>query len=188
MPALLSPNQQRLLGLFYTNPERSFYMQEVGRILRKQPGVFQRTLNALVDAGWLISEYRGHARFFRANTHHSLYPELKRIVAKTSGAEGVLRTLVARLPAVKLALVYGSFAKGKEREGSDIDLLVVGNPHAEGRLLRAIGRLEKSLQREINYKLYSEREYRARRAKRDAFLQEILSDTVLVLKGTPNAV
>ncbi len=158
-------------------------MQEVGKILGKKPGVFQRTLNALVEEGWLKSEYRAHARFFQVNTHHPLYPELKRIVAKTVGVEGTLRELVERLPEVKLALLYGSFAKGKERQDSDVDLLIVGKPSTEEKMLKKLTSLEKKLQREINYKFYSEEEFRHKRAQGDPFLEEVLTDKKIVLKG-----
>ncbi len=188
MKQLLSQNRLLLLGLFYTNPEKSFYMQEVGRILGKKPGVFQRTLNSLVEEGLLKSEYRAHARFFQADTHHPLYPELKRIVAKTAGVEGTLRELVERLPDVKVALIYGSFAKGGERKDSDIDLLVIGKPRVEDELVREIARLEKKLQREINYKLYTEDEYRRKRGEADPFLEEVLTDRKILLKGDPHAV
>ncbi|MBI1953431.1 MAG: nucleotidyltransferase domain-containing protein [Candidatus Omnitrophica bacterium] len=187
MKQLLSQNRLLLLGLFYTNPEKSFYMQEVGRTLGKKPGVFQRALNSLTEEGLLKSEYRGHARFFQADTRHPLYPELKRIVAKTTGVEGTLRNLVERLPEVRVALIYGSFAKGGQRKDSDIDLLVVGKPSVEDKLVREITRLEKKLQREINYKLYSEDEYRQKRNKNDPFLEEVLTDRKIPLKGNPNA-
>lgn len=183
MKRFLSENQLLLLRLFFTNPEKSFYMQEVGRILGKKPGVFQRTLNALAEEGWLKSEYRAHARFFQANTQHPLYPELKRIVAKTVGVEGALRDLVERLSEVSVALLYGSFAKGTQQRDSDIDLLVVGKPSAEEKLLKEIGSLEKKLQREINYKFYSEEEFRRKRAKGDPFLEEVFTDKRIVLKG-----
>ena len=188
MKRFLSENQLLLLRLFFTNPEKSFYMQEVGKILGKKPGVFQRTLNALTEEGWLKSEYRAHARFFQANAQHPLYPELKRIVAKTVGAEGALRALVERLPEVKLALLYGSFAKGNERRDSDVDLLIVGKPLVEEKLIKRIASLEKKLQREINYKFYSEEEFRQKRAKGDPFLEEVLTDKKVFLKGEPTGV
>ena len=188
MKQFLSKNQLLLLKLFYTNPEKSFYMQEIGRILQKKPGVFQRTLNALTETGLLSSEHRAHARYFKANTSHSLYPELKKIIAKTIGAEGTLRKFFARLKEVKAALLYGSFAKGKEHLNSDIDVLIVGNPSVENRLVREIPKLEKGLQREINYKLYSETEYRLKKSKNDPFLQEILTDRKIVLKGNPDVI
>ncbi len=185
---LLSKNQQLLLQLLLINPARAYYLQELGRILGKPPGTFQRALNALAAEGIVTSEYHANARFFQANTTHPLYPELKRIIAKTIGVEGVLRELVARSRGMTLALLYGSFAKHTERADSDIDLLLVGTPRAETRLLKALPRLERQFQREINYKLYSPVEYRRRRSAQDPFLQEVLSDHPVVLKGAPNAV
>lgn len=188
MKQFLSINQQLLLRLFYTNPERSFYMQEIGKIVGKKPGVFQRTLNGLVEEGLVVSEYRVNARFFQANRKHPLYPEMRKIISKTAGVEGTLRELFGRLKQVKLAVLYGSFAKAKERKDSDVDLLVVGNPRVEDRLMKETPKLEKELQREINYKLYSESEYRDKRAKRDPFLEEVMADKTIILKGNPNAI
>ena len=163
-------------------------MQEVGRILGKKPGVFQRAINTLVNGEVLHSEYRGNARFFQANTRHPLYPELRGIVSKTSGAEGTLRRLTEQLKDVRVALIYGSFAKGKEMESSDIDLLVIGNPRTETALVKKLRLLEGKLQREINYKLYSKAEYLRKRAKSDPFLEEILTDKKVILKGNPDAI
>lgn len=185
MKRFLSENQLLLLRLFFTNPGKSFYMQEVGRFLGKKPGVFQRTLNALAEEGWLKSEYRAHARFFQANMQHPLFPEIKRIVAKTVGVEGALRELVEQLPDIKSAILYGSFAKGTQRQDSDVDLLVVGKPAGEGKLIKKLTSLERKLQREISYKFYSEEEFRRKRAKGDPFLEEVLSDKKIVLKGNP---
>jgi predicted nucleotidyltransferase len=181
-------NRLELLRIFFTNPDKAFFMQEVGRMLGKKPGVFQRTLNALEEEGLLKSEFRGNSRFFQANTQHPLYPEVKVIIAKTTGVQGALRDLVKGLKDVKMALLYGSFAKGTERKDSDIDLLVVGKPDVENRLLKEIPRYEKKLQREINYKLYSEKEYSEKRKSREPFLEEILTDKNIVLKGSFNAI
>src|SRR3989338_1485270 len=87
MKSFLSKNQSLLLRLFYTNPKKSFYMQEIGRLIGKKPGVFQRMLNTLLEKGLLKSEYRANARYFQANTEHSLYPEFRKIIAKSAGVE-----------------------------------------------------------------------------------------------------
>lgn len=188
MKPFLTQIQMLLLKLFYTNPEKSFYMQEIGKILGKKPGVFQRTLNGLVEESLLLSEYRANARYFHVNAKHPLYPEFKKIIAKTAGVETTLRQLVSRIKEIKIAILYGSFAKGKERRDSDIDLLIVGSPRAEDRLMKELPDLEKQFQREVNYKLYSEAEYGKKRAQGDPFLEEILTDKKIVLKGNPNAI
>jgi outer membrane protein len=81
---LLSKNKVRLLKLFYAHPEQQFYIQEIGRLLGKKPGVFQRELNNLYKDGILLSEYKANARFFRANKGHVIYSELKSIVSKSA--------------------------------------------------------------------------------------------------------
>ena len=35
-------NKAELLGLFYSNPHAEYYLQEIGRILGKKPGVLKR--------------------------------------------------------------------------------------------------------------------------------------------------
>ncbi len=57
--------KDQIRQLFAGNPEAEFHMRGIGRILKKEPGVFQRAINALVEEGFLESEYRANARFFR---------------------------------------------------------------------------------------------------------------------------
>ena len=163
-------------------------MQEIGRILGKKPGVFQRTLNNLVKEGLLKSKYEANVRYFQTNTENPLYPELKKIVSKTVGVEASLRDLVNSIKDIWIAILYGSFAKGSERHDSDIDLLIVGKPEVEDNLLKKVSQLEKKIQREINYKFYSEKEYRRKLQEREPFLQEVLKGKHILLKGRSDAV
>lgn len=81
---LLGKTRTRLLKLFYEHPEEQFYIQEIGRLLGKKPGVFQRTLNNLYKDGLLISEYKANSRFFKINKSHPIYAELKSIIFKSA--------------------------------------------------------------------------------------------------------
>lgn len=84
LPAMreLTKNKIRLLKLFYSHPGEAFYMQEIGRMLGKKPGVFQRTINGLEKEGVLVSEYKANARFFKANTKSPIYAQLRELVMK----------------------------------------------------------------------------------------------------------
>ena len=88
----LSKNQFKLLKLFYDHPDQAYYMQEIGRLLGKKPGVFQRTLNNMERQGILLSEYKANARYFRANTGYPIYNELKNIVLKALKVKGGLKS------------------------------------------------------------------------------------------------
>ncbi|MDD5501344.1 MAG: TolC family protein [Candidatus Omnitrophica bacterium] len=81
--SLLSKNKLKLLKLFYTHPKRQFYIQEIGRLLKKKPGTFQRALESLHKNGLLSSEYKANARFFQVNTRSPIYNEIKSILSKS---------------------------------------------------------------------------------------------------------
>jgi predicted nucleotidyltransferase len=175
-------NRAALLRLFFTNPDRPFYMQEVGRILGKKPGVFQRAINNMEKEGVLTSEYKAHARYFKTNKAYPLYKELKSIVFKTVGVAGSLKELLEKIGGIRLAFIYGSYAKAKENYLSDIDLVIVGNPD-EDALIKKLDRLEDVLSREINYKVYSPRELKMGLKAQDPFLLEILNDRKIMILG-----
>ena len=181
----LTKNRAELLKLFFTNPDRTFYMQEIGRILGKKPGVFQRTLNNLVSEGILESEYRANARYFKVNKNFPLYKELKSIVFKTVGVSGNLKDVLEKIGNVEFAFIYGSFAKAKENYISDIDLVTIGDPD-EDELIKELDKLEERLQREINYKLYTLKEFKQEIEEKAPFILGILRDKKVMIVGDEN--
>ena len=184
--AVFSENQMRLLALLMSQPDKEYYLSELGEILGKRPGIFQRGINSLDDQGIVISRRRGNLRLFTINRQHALYPEIKRIVEKTVGIEGLLRKVVQDLKEVTMALIYGSYARDVMRTDSDIDLAVVGKAAVEAKLLRQLKKVERAIDREVNFKLYTKKEFIERMEKSDPFLAEILSDKYILLKGDLN--
>ena len=181
----LTKNRAELLKLFFTNPDKAFYMHEIGRILNKKPGIFQRTLNNLVSEGILESEYKANARYFKVNKNYPLYKELKSIVFKTVRIKGSIKEVLEKLTNVKFAFIYGSYAKEKENYLSDIDLVVMGNPD-EDKLIKELDKLEEQLKREINYKLYILKEFKKEIEEKEPFILEILRDKKIMLIGNEN--
>ena len=160
-------------------------MQEIGRILGKKPGTFQRAINNMVSEGVLISEYKANARFFQANKKYPIYKELKSIVFKTVGVQGRIRDSLEKIGNVKFAFIYGSYAKARETYVSDIDLVVIGNAN-EDTLIKVLDSLEDKFQREINYKLYTFKEFKKEIKEKEPFLLEIMRDKKIMLIGNEN--
>ncbi|MBM3245294.1 MAG: TolC family protein [Candidatus Omnitrophica bacterium] len=78
-----SKTSAKLLKFFYANPQEAFYIQQIGRMLKVKPGVFQRALYNMEKDGILKSEYRANARFFSINKNYPFYKELKTILYKS---------------------------------------------------------------------------------------------------------
>lgn len=181
----LTKNRADLLGLFLTNPDKSYYMQEIGRILGKKPGTFQRTLNNLASEGILESEYKANARYFKVNKNYPLLKELKSIVFKTVGIIGTLKDALNGIKHIELAFIYGSYAKAKENYLSDVDLVIIGNPN-EDELIKKFDKLEEKFQREINYKLDTLTVLKKNIKEKEPFILEILKDKKIMIIGEEN--
>jgi len=182
--SLFTKNQAEILALFFAHPGEEYYLSRIGEILDKKPGVFQRGINALERDGLIKSRKRGNQRIFSINKEYVLLKEVRGIVNKTSGVEGVLRETVANIDKIKIALIFGSFAKNTMSADSDIDLLIVaGSPDIEDDIINTLSSVERKLQREINYKIYVLKEFRRKLAAKDPFLEEVVNDKYILLKG-----
>jgi len=182
---MFTDNQLQVLTVLISQPEKEYYMSELGEALGKHPGVFQRGINSLERQGYVASRKRGNQRLFKINVEYPLFSELKNIVQKTSGVEALLRTLVSRISEITIALIYGSYPKNRIRSDSDIDLLIVSEGNkSEDLLLKRLSSVERKIQREINYKFYLANEFRKQLRSHDPFLEEVLGDKYILLKGT----
>lgn len=159
-------------------------MREIGRFIGKEPGIFQKDINELVNRRFLLSEYQANSRFFKLNKKHPLYRELKTIFFKTLGGEGRLKNALNKIKNIKMAFIFGSFAKSIEDSYSDIDLMIIGNPD-EDQLVSEISQLERQLSREINYHIFSPDDWK-NKIKEDSFLENILSGPKILLIGNEN--
>lgn len=174
MTLKLTKNQSLILGIFFANLGKSFYLRELGRMVGKEPGVFQKDINKLESDGLLKSDFRGNSRFFELNKQYPLYQEVRSIIKKTGGLEKQLSSSLRQIKGIRQAFIYGSFANGTVDNFSDVDVIIVGNPSPQ-KLDAALQKLEKQFNREINYSLYDAGEYK-RKKKNDPFLLEIESN------------
>ncbi len=181
---MFGSKQILILAILSQNPQKEYYLHELGRLVGKKPGVFQIGINSLEKQGWVTSRKQGTLRLFKINEQHPLYKEIKSVVRKTTGVEAHLKKILNSIEGVKIALIYGSYAKDSMRPDSDVDVLVVvSNNKAEDNLVSGLSQVEKLLGREINYKLYNEEDFRQRRKDKDPFLAEVLMDKHIMLKG-----
>lgn len=182
---LLFPNQYRrkVLGLLLMRPEQQIHLRELARVIGAAPGTLKKELDALCEAGLLRAERVGNQVRFCANTAHPVFPELQALIRKTIGLVNALRLSLAPLAGrIDAAFVFGSMASGTESAGSDIDLMVVGDA-GFAEVVDATYEAQATLGREINPKVMSASEWQAKKAERNAFLQDVLNKPRIMLIG-----
>ena len=186
---LLFPNQYRrkVLGLLLMRPEQQIHLRELARVIGAAPGTLKKELDALCEAGLLRAERVGNQVRFCANTAHPVFPELQALIRKTIGLVDALRLSLAPLAGrIDAAFVFGSMASGTESAGSDIDLMVVGDA-GFAEVVDATYAAQATLGREINPKVMSASEWQAKKAERNAFLQDVLNKPRIMLIGDADA-
>ena len=112
------------MRLFF-NPQTQSYLRELAKEFGVSTNAVREELNQLKKTKLLKSEKSGRQVFYRANTEHSLFPELKSMVSKVMGVDQVIDGIVSRLGDVESAYLLDDYAEGKDT--GIIDLLIVGD-------------------------------------------------------------
>lgn len=183
--ALFTKTQQRVLGVLFGQPDRSFYANEIIGLAASGSGSVQREL-ARLEASAIVTVRRvGNQKHYQANHDNPIFPELRGIVMKTFGVADVLRAaLQPLLSAIEVAFVYGSLAKGQEHAGSDIDLMVVGVVASNAALLEALSPACAQLGRTVNPTLYTPDEFAQRVRDGKSFIMRVLEQPKIFVKGS----
>jgi predicted nucleotidyltransferase len=186
--ALFSSTQQRVLGLLFGQPGRSFFATELIALASSGSGAVQREVKRLAESGLVTLTRVGNQRHYQANPDSPLFAALHDIVIKTSGlAEPIQSALVPLADKILAACVYGSVAAGADTAGSDIDVLLVAEALTLEEAYAALEAVEKRLARKISVALYTAAEFQRRKAGGNAFLTKVLAGPLIPLMGDIHA-
>jgi len=183
---LFGAARRDILAQLLLHPGESLHVRELARLTGRAPGTLLRELKQLADAGILTRTPIGNQVHFAANGDCPIFEELRGIVRKTVGVVDVLRAALEPLaPRVRAAFVYGSIARGDERRGSDVDLMVVGGVDFAD-LVVALQDAQRTLRREISPNVIGEAEWKKRLAVGEPFLSRVMEGPKLFVWGGPD--
>ena len=171
-----------ILSKLVMNTNRSFYIRELSKEIGLTFSVVYKEIENLKDLDLVTEERKGKLRLFTINKNSVIYEELRKILLKTTALGQQLKAAIPELKKAKYALIYGSMARGEELETSDVDLLIVGDI-AEENLIAGIRKVEKEIGREINYILWSEKEFEKRTKTKHQLLKEIANNPTITIIG-----
>jgi len=181
-----SKTRVKLLQMFYSNPNRSFYVREITRKIDEQINSVRRELANLLSIGIISSDTNNNRLYYEVNQKYEYYEPLQAIfgggvmTAKPAGKakDGKEAPVVApvkespELKAIKslgnveVALFTGQFTRD---ETSGIDFLIVGDVN-QTKLGKFVEELEVKEGKEIRYVHMTADEYAYRNEVNDRFL------------------
>lgn len=184
---LLTQVQQRVLGILFGNPNRSYYANEIIRLAAVGTGAVQRELARLTACGLVTVSRLGNQKHYQANPDSPVFDELHGLIIKTVGLAMPLRDALAPIAdGIQAAFVYGSVAKRADTASSDIDLMIVSDSLDYSDVFGCLEDATASLSRPVNPTIYTAEEMRKRIAQDNAFMMRVLEQPKLWIIGSEN--
>jgi predicted nucleotidyltransferase len=182
--ALFSGTQQRVLGLLFGQPDRSFYATELISLAGAGSGAVQRELVRLVQSGLVTVRPVGNQKHYQADPDSPIYAELCGMVRKTVGLAEPLRAALAPLAGqIKAAFVFGSVAKRQDTASSDIDLMLLSDSLSYADLYSSLETVSMQLGRTVNPTILTKKELTKRVKQGEAFITRVLAQPKVWLIG-----
>ena len=187
--ALFTTTQQKVLGLLYAHPDKSFYTKEILRLTGMGVATIKRELDRMLAASILSMNKIGNQHHYQANKSCPIYSDLLNIVRKTFGVADVLHEALEPLDSqIDLAFVYGSVSKGMDTASSDIDLMIVTDTLAYADVISELTNAEVSLGRTINPTIYDKQQLKNKLQSENAFVTRVMEQPKIWIKGTEDAI
>lgn len=184
---LFPKTQQRVLAVLFANPERSFYTNEILRLVGSGTGAVQRELKRMTEAGLLNITRIGNQTHYQANRDAPVFEELRGIVIKTFGvADQIRMALVPLVDKIDVAFIYGSVAKGTDHANSDIDLMLISDQITHPDAIPLLMPVEAKIARKVNPSIYTLAQWKKRMKEGNAFVKRVQQQAKIFLIGTEN--
>jgi uncharacterized protein len=180
---LFTKTQQKVLGLLYGQPYKSFYLNEIVRLSDIGRGTIKRELERMTASGIIIQKRIGNQNHYQANESCPVYQELLGIVRKTFGIADVIKTALTPIfDRILFAFIYGSIAKSEDSSKSDIDLLVISDKLTYSEVMERLIEVEGSLGRVVNPTIYDLNQIKQKLKQDNAFVARIIEQPKIWIK------
>ncbi len=196
-----SKTRVKLLNLFYTNPNRAFYVREITRKVDEQINSVRRELSNLLSIGIITSDANNNRLYYEVNQKYEHYDALSKIFGGVSvepveekGSKEKTTKNATDKPAViahehpmakdfrslgraELVIFTGQFTRD---ESSGVDILIVGDVN-QTKTDKLISDIEKAENKELRYTVMPLDTYNYRIQINDRFIINLLNSKKQVI-------
>lgn len=184
-----SKTRVKLLYLFFNNPNKSFYVREITRLVDEQINSVRRELANLINLGVITSVSSDHKLFHKLNQDYEYNTAFKMIFSDNNiSIQSVIndeiswKDIIKGLDGIRLAIIAGVLVSGSN---SKVDILLVGSID-EYKVKEIIRNIEKQEVKTLNYAVITYDEFYYRLSVKDKFMMDILTTNYSVILDVDN--
>src|SRR3989344_4959107 len=170
----ITENTLKVLSLFTNGFDREYYIREVEKILKISPRTSQIILEDLENKGVLESKTKGKIKSYKLRINdlskrYIIFVEQYKLILFMEKKLMIKEIIEKITPNIKgIGIIFGSYAKGLEKEDSDLDIFIAGTYKKE-----EIKKISVNLGVEISVKCYPVKTFK-KNLNKDVLLKEIL--------------
>lgn len=194
-----SKTRVKLLQLFYSNPNRSFYVREITRKIDEQINSVRRELANLLNVGIITSDNTNNRLYYEVNQSYEFYDPFRAIFGQGTAGSKASKTAAGSnggtsngasaevdklkpLGNLELVIYTGQFTRDNS---SGADILFVGGVNNNA-VAKFITDLEAQEGKELRYVVMTPSEFAYRRQIKDRFITTLLDSKKQVVVDKNN--
>ena len=146
----------KLLLKFFINPDLKSYLRGLAGEFNVSSNAIRQELDKFEEAGIIKGHRKGNKKLFRVNTSYPLYKEIRNLMLKNVGLEGIITKVIKKLGNIERVYLTGSLARGIE--GPSIDLYLIGDINRKY-LQKSKQKAEKLIEKKLRIAIFESHEW-----------------------------
>lgn len=126
-------NMERLLEMFFLKPGAKMNQRDISRQLKIAPPTVAYLVKKMAKIGYLHIENSGRMKLISARNESSEFIAAKRVNNLRSIYESGIIGAIRGKALIDCIVVFGSYSRGEDVEGSDTDIAVISDALPKGK-------------------------------------------------------
>ncbi|RKO68664.1 ArsR family transcriptional regulator [Sphingobacterium puteale] len=144
---ITSKTRLKLLIKFFVSASNHGHLRGLADEFQESTNAIRKELNQLSDAGYLEKSTDKNKIMYRANTNHSLFKPLQKLIHAYLGIDEIVDSVLQRSGDIQEVSLIGDYAEGLD--SGKIDVLILGENINQAYLLRLADKVAEKLGKEI---------------------------------------
>lgn len=145
---ITSKTRLKLLIKFFVSASSQGHLRGLADEFQESTNAIRKELNQLSEAGYLEKNTSKNKILYRANTSHSLFKPLQKLIHTYLGIDEIVEYILQKSGDIQEVGLLGDYAAGVD--SGEIDVLILGENINQAYLLRLADKVGKKLAKKVN--------------------------------------
>jgi hypothetical protein len=173
----------KLLRYLFTHQGEPIHLRGAMREINEEINAVRREFSRMEEIGLVKPEVKGNRKYYALDQDFVFFGEVLGMIFKSTGLGNEILTHRKKLGSIHFAVITQGLTRGEQLGKHKMDLVIIGDGVELDAVADIVTKEEKRLSREIHYAVIELRDFNMRKARNDLFVQELLTQELVMLIG-----